>query len=100
MDRARARKHDKDLSNCLTGQAVGLRSHDAVLTVIGLQNAGKLPDCGTLTWEQVIDLAGARDAEAGTVILIPDHDYVCEDPAAPVNLADEMPAAGLMWPED
>jgi hypothetical protein len=40
MDQAaRAWKHDKDLSNRLTDQAAGLPGHDAVLTIIGLQNA-------------------------------------------------------------
>jgi len=100
MDRACAWKHDTDLGHRLTGQAVGLRGHDAVLTIIGLQNAGKLPDCGTPAREQVIDLAGAGDAEIGAMILTRDHDYVCEDPAAPVNLAGEMRAMGLMEPED
>ena len=100
MGRARGWKHDTDLGNRLTGQAVGLRGHDAVLTIIGLQNAGKLPDCGTPAREQVIDLAGAGDAEIGAMILTRDHDYVCEDPAAPVNLAGEMRAMGLMEPED
>ena len=50
--------------------------------------------------EQVIDLAGAGDAEIGAMILTRDHDDVCEDPAAPVNLAGEMRAMGLMEPED
>ena len=100
MDQARAWKHDTDLGNRLTGQAVGLRGHDAVLTIIGLQNAGKLPDCGTPARDQVIGLAGAGDAEIGAMILTRDHDYVCEDPAAPVNLAGEMRAMGLMEPED
>jgi hypothetical protein len=100
MDRARAWKHDTDLGNRLTGQAVGLRGRDAVLTIIRLQNAGKPPDCGTPAREQVIDLAGAGDAEIGAMILTRDHDDVCEDPAAPVNLAGEMRAMGLMEPED
>ena len=108
-DQARARKHDTDLGNRLTDPAFGLLGRDAVLTVIGLQNAGKLPDCGAPAREQVIDLAGAGDAGIGTVILIRDHEYVCEDrgarrvgedPAAPVNLAGEMRAMGLMEPED
>jgi len=73
MDQARAWKH-------------GLLGRDAVLTIIGLRNAG-----------------------IGTVILIRDHEYVCEDrgsrrvredPAAPVNLAGEMRAMGLMEPGD
>ena len=54
-------------------------------------------------------MAGAGDAGIGTVILIGDHEYVFEDrgarrvredPAAPVNLAGEMRATGLMEPED
>ena len=77
LDQARARKHDTHLSNGLTGQAFGL--------------------------------AGAGDAGIGTLILIGDHEYVFEDrgarrvredPAAPVNLAGEMRATGLMEPED
>jgi hypothetical protein len=109
MDQARARKRDMDLSNRLTDQAFGLLGRDAVLTVIGLQNAGKRPDCGTPAREQVTGLAGTGDAGIGTVILIRDHEYVCEDrgarriredPAAAVNLAGEMRAMGLMEPED
>jgi hypothetical protein len=109
MDQARAWKHDKDLSNRLTDQAAGLLGHDAVLTIIGLQNVGKLPDCGTPAWEQFTGLAEAGDVEIATVILIRDHEYVCEDriarrvredaaarPADPVNLAGEMRAIGLM----
>jgi hypothetical protein len=98
MDQARARKHDTHLGNGLTGQAFGLLGHDAVPTITGLQNAGKLPDCGAPAREQVIGLAGAGDAGIGTVILIGDHEYVFEDrgarrvredPAGPVNLAGE-----------
>ena len=63
---ARARKHDKDLGDRLTGQAVGLFGRDAVLTIIGLRNAGKLPDCGAPAREQGIDLAGTGDAGIGT----------------------------------
>jgi hypothetical protein len=109
MDQPRARKHDTGLSNRLTDQAFGLLGRDAVLAIIGLQNAGKLPGCGAPAREQVIDLAGAGDAGIGTVIFIHDHDYVCEDrgarraredPAAAVNLADEIRAMGLMEPED
>jgi hypothetical protein len=109
MDQARARKYDTDLSNRLTDQAFGLLGRDAVLTIIGLQNAGKLPDCGAPAREQVTGLAGAGDAGSGTVILIRDHEYVGEDrgarrvredPAAPVNLVGELRAMGLMEPED
>jgi len=39
MDQARAWKHDTDLSNRLTDQAVGLLGRDADLTIIGPQNA-------------------------------------------------------------
>jgi hypothetical protein len=109
MDQARAWKHDTDLGNRLTDPAFGLLGRDAVLTVIGLQNAGKLADCGTPAREQVTGLAGARDAGIGTVIIVRDHEYVCEDggarrvgedPAAPVKLAGEMRAMGLMEPGD
>jgi len=109
MDQARAWKHDTDLGNRLTNRASGLLGRDAVLTIIGLRNAGKLPDCGTPAREQVIDLAGAGDAGIGTVILIRNHEYVREDrgarrvredPAAAANLAGEIRAMGLMEPED
>jgi hypothetical protein len=109
MDQACARKHDTDLSNRLTDQAFGLLGRNAVLTIIGLHNAGKLPDCGAPARDQVTGLAGAGDAGTGTVILIRDHEYLCEDRGArrvredragPVNLAGEMRAMGLMEPED
>jgi hypothetical protein len=64
MDQARARKHDTDLSNRLTDQGFGLLGRDAVLMIIGLQNAGTLPDCGAPAGEQIIDLAG-RNARYG-----------------------------------
>ena len=109
MDQARAWKHDTDLGNRLADPAFGLLGRDAVLAIIGLQNSGKPPDCGTPAREQVTGLAGAGDAGIGTVILIRDHEYVCEDrgarrvredPAAPVNLAGEIRAMGLMEPGD
>jgi hypothetical protein len=62
MDQARPRKHDTDLSNRLTDQGFGLLGRDAVLMIIGLQNAGALSDCGAPAVEQIIDLAGAGDA--------------------------------------
>ena len=109
MNQARAWKHDKDLSNRMTDQPAGLLGHDAALAIIGLQNAGKLPDCGTPAWKQFIDLAEARDVEIATMILIRDHEYIGEDriarrvredpaaqPADPVNLAGEIRAIGLM----
>jgi len=52
MSQVRAWKHDTDLGNRLTDQTVGLLGRDAVLTIIGLQNAGNLPDCGTPAREQ------------------------------------------------
>ena len=52
VGQARAWKHDKDLGDRLTRQAVGLFGRDAVLTIIGLQNCGNLPDCGSPTREQ------------------------------------------------
>ena len=59
MDQARAWKNNTDLGHRLTDPAFGLLGRDAVLTVIGLQNAGKLPDCGAPAREQVTGLAGA-----------------------------------------
>jgi hypothetical protein len=59
MAQASARKHDTDLSNRLADQAFGLLGRDSVLTIIGPQNAGKLPDCGVPAREQVTGLAGA-----------------------------------------
>ena len=95
MDQAgRAWKHDKDLSDRRTDQAVGLPGHDAVLTIIGLQNAGELPDCGTPAREQVIDLAEAGDVEIAAVILSRDHEYVCEDRVARRVREDPGPPVG------
>ena len=48
-DQACARKHDTDLGDRLTARAFGFLGRDAVLTIIGLRNAGKLPDCGPVT---------------------------------------------------
>jgi hypothetical protein len=67
MERARARNHDTDLGNRLADQAFGLLGRDAVLTIIGLHNAGKLPGRGAPAREQVTGLAGAGDAGVGTV---------------------------------
>ena len=64
VDRGRAWRHDKDLADSLTDRGVGPLGH-AVLTVIGLQNASKLPDCGTLAWEKHVGPAGAGDAAGG-----------------------------------
>ncbi len=96
MDQARAWKHDTDLGNCRTDQAFGLLGRDAVLTIIGLQNAGKLPDCGTPAREQVIGLAGAGDAGDRHRDPHPRSRVRMEDRGAPVNLAGEMRAMGLM----
>ena len=66
IDQARRRKHDTDLGNRLTDQAFGPFGRDAVLMIIGLHNAGRLPGCGAPAREQVIDLAGpAGIANAG-----------------------------------
>ena len=52
---------------------------------------------------------GADNPGIGTVVLIGDHECVCEDqdarrvredPAVPVNLAGDMRATGLMERED
>jgi hypothetical protein len=53
MDQIRAWKHDTDLGNRLTDQAADPLGRDAVLTIIGLQNAGNLPDCRTHAREQL-----------------------------------------------
>ena len=74
MDQARAWKHGTDLGNRLADPAFHLLGRDAVVTVIGLQNAGKRPACGTPAREQIIDLAGAGDAGfggGGIVIWLP-----------------------------
>jgi hypothetical protein len=52
MDQVGAWKQDTDFGNRRTDQAVGLLGCDAVLAIIGLQNAGNLCDCGTLAREQ------------------------------------------------
>jgi hypothetical protein len=87
-DRARAQKHDTDLSNRLADQASGLPGRGAVLTIAGLRNAGTLPGCGAPAREQVTALAGAGDVG----ILIRDHEYVCEDRG--IVQAAGVPGAG------
>jgi hypothetical protein len=52
MAQVRGWKQDTDLGNRLTDQAVGLFGRDAVLAIIGLQDAGNLPDCCTPAREQ------------------------------------------------
>jgi hypothetical protein len=42
MNQVCAWKHDTDLGNRLTDQTVGLLGREAVLTIIGLKNAGNL----------------------------------------------------------
>lgn len=64
VDQGRAWRHDKDVADCLTDLGAGPIGH-AVLTVIRLQNARKLPECGTLAWEKFIGPAGAGDAVGG-----------------------------------
>jgi hypothetical protein len=79
------------------------------LRILELQKAGKLPHCVTPEWDRFMEMAAAGDVEIATVILIRDREYVCEDrgaervrqdapapPAAPVNLADDLRAMGLM----
>jgi len=98
-----------DLSDGLTDQAASLLGHDAVVTIIGLQNAAKLANCGTPAWERFTGLAEAGDVGIAAVILSRDHEYVCEDrgarrvredpavrPADPLNLAGEMRAMELI----
>jgi hypothetical protein len=110
LDQAdRAGPYNRDLGHRLTRQAVELLGPDAVLTIIELQKAGKLPHCATPAWDQFMEMAAAGDVEIATVILIRDREYVCEDrvaarvgqaapgsPAEPVNLADDLRAMGLM----
>ena len=102
-----ARPYNRDLSMRVTREATELLGPDAVLTIIELQKAGKLPQCATPAWARFMEMAAAGDVEVATVILIRDREYVCEDrvaervrqpapPAEPVNLADEMRAMGLM----
>jgi hypothetical protein len=79
---ARAWPHDRDLALRLTGDAVGLIGPDAVVAVLDLQEAGKLPACGTAEWHRLVELADSGRVVIGTVLLIGDHDYVCEDRVA------------------
>jgi hypothetical protein len=73
MGRARARKQDTDLSDRRAGQGFRVPGRDAVLTIIGLQDAGTLPECGAPAREQVTGLAGAGAAGIGSGILIGDQ---------------------------
>ena len=107
LDQAdRAFPYNRELGHRLTGDASRLLGPDAILTIIELQKAGKLPHCVTPAWDQFMEMAAAGDVEVATVILIRDHEYVCEDrvaervrqdapspSAGPVNLAADM---GLM----
>jgi hypothetical protein len=65
MDQGRTWKHGEDLTDWLTDQGVGVFGH-GVLTVAGLQNAGKLPNRGTY--------AGIRGAQ-GRVMASPAAGY-------------------------
>ena len=110
LDQAtRAWPYNEELSLRLSREATELLGPDAILTIIELQKAGKLPREGTPAWDRFMELAAAGDVEIATVILIRDHEYVCEDRVAervrqdapppsaePVNLADEMRTMGLM----
>jgi hypothetical protein len=83
MDQAaRAWPYNRDLSPRLTREATDLLGPDAILTIIELQKAGKLPDCATPAWAQFMEMAAAGDIEIATVILIRDHEYVCQDRVA------------------
>jgi hypothetical protein len=101
--------YNRDLSLRLSREATELLGPDAFLTIIELQKAGTLPHCATPAWDQFMEKAAAGDVEIAAVILIRDHEYVCEDPVAervrqavtdppaePVSLADELRAMGLM----
>ena len=110
LDQAdRAGPYNRELGHRLTREATELLGPDAVLTILELQKAGKLPHCVTPAWDRFMELAAAGDVEIATVILIRDREYVCEDrvaervrqdapppSAGPVNLADEMRSMGLM----
>ena len=83
LDQAdRAGPYDRDLGHRLTREATGLLGPDAILTIIELQKAGKLPHCATPAWDQFMEMAAAGDVEVATVILIRDREYVCEDRVA------------------
>jgi hypothetical protein len=110
LDQAdRAGPYNRDLGHRLTRQAVELLGPDAVLTIIELQKAGKLPHCVTPEWDRFMEMAAAGDVEIATVILVRDREYVCEDRVAervrrdapaplaePVSLSDDLRAMGLM----
>ena len=106
---ARAWPYNEELSLRLTREATGLVGPGAVLTIIELQKAGKLPREATPAWAQFMEMAAAGDVEIATVILIRGREYVCQDrvagrvrqdasapPAEPGNLAGELRAMGLM----
>jgi hypothetical protein len=76
MDQVRAWKHDTGLGNRVNDRAAGLLGRDAVLTIIGLQDAGNLPDCGT----------PARERLPGRVLV--------EGRAAVIMQASEVPGTG------
>jgi|tagenome__1003787_1003787.scaffolds.fasta_scaffold20536279_1 hypothetical protein len=110
LDQAdRALPYNRDLGMRLTREAAGLTGDDAVLTIFELQKAGKLPHCVTPAWAQFMEMAAAGDVEIAAVILVRDHEYVCEDRVAeqfgqaaspprsePVSLADELRGTGVM----
>jgi hypothetical protein len=104
---ARAWQHDQDLALRLTDDAVGLIGPDAVLAVLSLQGTGQLPACDTPEWQQLVTLADAGKVTIGTVLLIGEHDYVCEDriadrlalsgpPARPLSSRDELRDMGML----
>ena len=92
LDQAdRAGPYDRDLGHRLTREATGLLGPDAILTIIELQKAGKLPHCATPAWDQFMEMAAAGDVEVATVILIRDREYVCEDRVAERGSARTRP---------
>jgi hypothetical protein len=76
---ARAWQYDEPRALSLTGDAVGLIGPAAVLAILELQGLGKLPACGTADWERLVSLADQGQVAIGTVLLIGDRDYVCDD---------------------
>ncbi len=65
MDHARAWKHDTGLGSRLTDPAFGLLGRDAVLTITGLQYAGKWAHgAGGLTMALTITNHLVRSADA------------------------------------
>ena len=84
--------YNRELGHRLTREATELLGPDAILTIIELQKAGKLPHCVTPAWDRFMELAAAGDVEIATVILIRDREYVCEDRVAERVRQDARPS--------